>query len=138
MRYFLCLCAILAPGLQAFALEPLPTDQPYCGLVQPPDDAKVFEIPHGNKFKLHPLAPGASYTGCVWLWSNADTQLVIVFERGQPKYYRDVDSGRRPRSLECSYEGSTLVRRTLAPKEYTSGRCPSSEELREYLEFPQK
>ena len=130
MRRFLYLCAVLSIGLPAFGLEPLPKDLPHCDLAGPPNDAKSFELPHGNEFKLHPVAPGLSYTGCVWLWTNSDTQLVTLFERGQPKYYRDVNGGRRPAVVECSYEGSTLLKRVATPAEYPR-RCPNPEELRD-------
>jgi len=57
-------------------------------------------------------------------------QRVTVFERGRPKYYRDVNGGHRSPVVECIYEGSSLVKRTATPAEYP-GQCPSPEELRD-------
>jgi hypothetical protein len=87
--FFLLLAPVMA------AAQDVPVDAPNCGLRAPPEAAaKGLRAPHRLPMRMYPVNPGATYTGCQWVWVAYvrpdvwDFSSVTYYEIGAPRIQR--------------------------------------------------
>ena len=95
MRSFVLKVAIaLGCATQAVAQD-VPPDALHCSLRTPPETAaKGVRAPHRLPMRLFPVTPGATYTGCQWVWVAYarpdvwDYSSVTYYDNGNPRVQR--------------------------------------------------
>ena len=87
----------IASGLAVRVVaQDIPPDAQHCGLRAPPQAAAkgVRPPPHRLPMRMFPVNPGATYTGCQWLWVAYvrpdvwDYSSVTYYENGNPRVQR--------------------------------------------------
>ena len=94
-RSFVLKVAIaLGCSFQALAQD-IPQEALHCSLRSPPEAAaKGVRPPHRLPMRLFPVSPGATYTGCQWVWIAYtrpdvwDYSSVTYYENGDPRIQR--------------------------------------------------
>jgi hypothetical protein len=110
-----------------------------CDLKSPPASAaRGARPPHAYPMRMFPVAPGASYTGCQWIWisyrsrESWDYSAVTQFEKGEPVMHvvsaEFVSSG-----VSCEYQDGALTKKTIRPGSPGDLGCASTGRLKHIL-----
>jgi len=111
-----------------------------CDLAVPPFEAARGAFPpHAYRMRMYPLAPGTTYSGCLWIWISYDSKtswdyrVVAKYESGSPVFYREA-MNTFDGLITCSYrDGIALETSSTTGDKPWKRYCRSAENLRALL-----